>query len=236
MLQTIAKSIDRKIDTKDYVSKLKSGEVAVKDTSNKNNKSDNEKEKKANLRKNSKTRDSSVNKVKKSESIETPKSTNRLRESSRSKEKEEKKEKSSKTKDKNGDRSNRQESKHVDKEEKKSHKVIEINNEQNVENHENIATNSSNADTSELDIKVISEPVLNDTTENTLNKENTDEQTKPDDNTVNFSNARQGSAGLVRPKSARPKSGDRVSSSRTREADLEPEGVAQMKVAIPGKF
>ncbi|CAG9760214.1 unnamed protein product [Ceutorhynchus assimilis] len=190
LLQTIAKCIDKKISSNEYVAKINSAEPTGKT------------EKKSSTKK----RET----IKKGRSIETPKTTDRAKESSRSKE------------------TNKKDKKVSNKPEEKSQKKTKAEGEtletKIRENHKNEVPDPSTEDEPELIIKETineaAEPLVQSpkSTEPILNQDITSSNAiQPLPNT--FSNARQSSANLIRPKSARPKSGDRVLSSRGPKVD-----------------
>lgn len=210
MLQTIGKCIDKKVDTSEYVSKVNSGEIvkekAVKKASHK------EKDKIADVKENSKekkrVRDGNTSRIKKSGGVETPKSIDKVRESTRTKSKDSK---TSKPK---------QKAEHSKKDSPKS------------ENKKNDSIKAEETERPEDSTNKIAKPdddlVQNEETNgtNVERKDVTDEagqlnngsEENPNSNLNQpiFSNAQQGRAGLSRPKSARPKSGDRMLSAKAK--------------------
>ncbi|XP_050297469.1 TRAF3-interacting protein 1 [Anthonomus grandis grandis] len=213
LLQTIAKCIDKKIDTTDYVKKVNSGENLAHEKSTK--KPDKEKiEKKTSSRESIKKRDLSKTREKNVKS--TPKSTDRetTKDSTRKSNKELSRKKTEKE-----DSSKKQESstKKVKEQPIKNSKAQEepktqkdateepLNIKVTPKEEKTIEDNKNDIQTRNIT------PEQNDKTSE--NEENNQEPTSTNEevniqSTIlnNFSNVRQSSAGLVRPKSARPKS------------------------------
>ncbi|KAH1000775.1 hypothetical protein HUJ04_013067 [Dendroctonus ponderosae] len=185
LLQTIGKCIEKKIDTKSYVAKLQSGEILPKDR----RRTQKETSKKTSSKDSSsrKPRESSVSRTKKSSTVtETPKE-----QSSRSSTR-----KSAKSKNK----------------EKTEEAPLKKNSTQN--DHDIVQTIAEDEQVQQIpeeppkEIVAETQPQPIEAKEEQPDK--AQEVVKPEEDMMtNFSNARQSSAGLIRPKSARPKSGER---------------------------
>ncbi|KAF7280000.1 hypothetical protein GWI33_006516 [Rhynchophorus ferrugineus] len=219
LLQTIGKCIDKKIDTSEYVSKVSSGEIIKEKPAKKVGHK--EKDKKADVKETSKekrrVREASVSRTKKSGGGETPKSTDRIKESTRTKSKDNKTLKPKQKKEEVKKDSPKPE----EDKKKDSPRLGETKNEPVVELPQN-------EEATGIQLEEEAPP--------TTSKNNpTDEESqKPEEQPV-FSNARLGSASLTRPKSARPKSGDRLLSAKPKPepdsgpVEMKPLGSAALK-------
>ncbi|XP_076269061.1 uncharacterized protein LOC143201715 isoform X1 [Rhynchophorus ferrugineus] len=219
LLQTIGKCIDKKIDTSEYVLKVSSGEIVKEKPAKKAGHK--EKDKKADVKETSKekrrVREASVSRTKKSGGGETPKSTDRIKESTRTKGKDNKTLKPKQKKEEVKKDSPKPE----EDKKKDSPRLGETKNEPVVELPQN-------EEATGIQLEEEAPP--------TTSKNNpTDEESqKPEEQPV-FSNARLGSASLTRPKSARPKSGDRLLSAKPKPepdsgpVEMKPLGSAALK-------
>ncbi|CAH0550770.1 unnamed protein product [Brassicogethes aeneus] len=202
LLQTIGQAIDKKLDSREYVKSINDANLSTE-----KNKVKRPSEKEEKVKKSSKTDDdkkSTTKKVSKKPSVETPKSTDRIklntpREKKIVKKKEEiSKEKSSKVK------SSKTESKIINEEPKIVTK--ESPREEKLETKESIVENTTI-------IKETPKEIKKDEQETKTVEENTEPKKNSHKNEENQNEShvfkRPGSSALVRPKSARPKSGDR---------------------------
>ncbi|XP_066157525.1 TRAF3-interacting protein 1 isoform X2 [Euwallacea fornicatus] len=189
LLQTIAKLIDRKIDTKSYVAGLNQPGQLVKKTS-KGGKID----KKTSSNNNHKVeREGSLTKPTKKAVVEASKNSERGNKESTRKSKKEKKNISNKCEE--SDRNNIVVSEEPPLSMESATRTKEIVDETLINNSVAVVDNASVVN-NESDIVAKTSPAI---------LENSSSPAAE----IKFSNPRQGSAGLVRPKSARPKSGDK---------------------------